>query len=690
MTYWTIIYDPTGDNVEKSLADWNIKDAKINIVESGLDTMTFTQFGVDMDDDLSFDEFKTCIVMSGRVTTDGLTYTGGKIRFQAIVVAAPRYGQGDSEYIRYRLAGPWWFFENQTMEIPFQVTTGGTLANPTFTTMYSSHFILGRNIFGGPITTGESIQQCVQYVIGLGAPIALLANVTVAVPNIPGVNNGTISASGGIKTYMYFPVDEVNTITVAQCIKQISNWTPDMVTWFDYSTNPPTFMCQSPSGVGGGLTPVNIQLFGSDLGDVKITSAEIVKRVDLLKTFVWFKFEQVNTINGQQKYNLSNNIYPPLPLPTGIDGFRGVTQTVTLSGASFNTVTAALKTIPVPDLTGSSITKTWLKGRANWLNDDSIMQITIGSVKNPDGSGFTSAFPFIVVGGSVASWMKGAGGAAAQSARQTAVFTIDVNRKNGETIVNQTVQVEITSCNIDTNSALQTFTNTSGSPSDDFVPPNIAEDYYKATNVLQWDGEITISQTEADAGIGVGNALNIIDSPAFANMDATVRGITIDIEKGDTVVKIGPNKLRTLGTLIDLLRVTRSRLVTMSPTVGSDGNFGSGDTLALPDHFPTGQASGGEGFKNAMSASDTNDGSVQQVLITAVGTPSQPQTAQLGITVQVKGDALISISYYDLFVPGIGKMQAKFRTYDVCVTDANGNSTVQQCLLLGTLPFPKT
>lgn len=42
------------------------------------------------------------------------------------------------------------------------------------------------------------------------------------------------------------PIDEVRDITCAEVIHKMLRWTPDAVTWFDYSTSPPTFNCKTP------------------------------------------------------------------------------------------------------------------------------------------------------------------------------------------------------------------------------------------------------------------------------------------------------------------------------------------------------------------------------------------------------------------------------------------------------------
>lgn len=694
--FWTLTYDPAGANVEKSLADWNIKQASLDIDDSSKDMMQFTQFGVNMDDALTFATFKTCIIQSGRVF-DGTSYSGGKIRFYGLVISAPRYGSGDDEYIRYKLAGPWWYFENLTMQISFQVVTGGTIQAPTFTPLFTSHFVLNRDIFTRPLSTGETVETCVNFAISKGAPIALLPDAAVTVPVVVGANTGTITVSQGIKSYMYVPNDEVNTITVAQCIKQTFNWTPDIVQWFDYTTNPPTFMCQSPSA--NALPVVNVALFGSDLGDVVITSANIDRRDDLLKTFVLFNFEQVNEIGGMQKLGFAQQLYPVGFNPTGIDAFRGVDQTVTLSGANFQTAEAVINTTAYPSfVTNASDTVAWFKDRAKYLSDSSISSVVINSIKRPDGTSFMPSHPFELRRGSFASWMKGvgvgglSGGLVAGAARkETILVNADVNSTAGGAEKNKVFPLEVVSTNVNTSGQTLTLTNTTGSSSADFVPPNLAQDYYNATNIVQWEGEITISQKEADAGISVGNALNITDSPTFANMNATVRSISIDIDAGKTVVKFGPNKLRTLGTLIDLLRVTRSRIVSMAPTAGSTGDL-SGDSSPLPDHFPPGQTGGGAGggYSPAAVVSDNPNATNQSVQVTAAGITGSPANTplQFGVAIQNAGDALIVLNYGDCFVNG-GKVPIRFRKYDVCVTDANGTPTVMQAIMLGSLPFAK-
>ena len=68
-------------------------------------------------------------------------------------------------------------------------------------------------------------------------------------------------------------------------------WSPDAVTWFDYTTSPPTFHCDARAN----LETQPLALNGGDL----IRDLRVNPRYDLLTPYVLINYEQTTTVNGQ-------------------------------------------------------------------------------------------------------------------------------------------------------------------------------------------------------------------------------------------------------------------------------------------------------------------------------------------------------------------------------------------------------
>ena len=716
MTYWTLTYDPSGANLEQSLAAWGIANMDIQTQSAAMDACTFLTPQVPLDGSQTFAFRKQVIIRSGRTSATGAanSFGGGQIWFQGLVTKSPQTGSGSREDRSYTVSGPWWYFEKRTMQRQYQqiqsVASDGT---PTYATQSTPHFLLNRTIYGYLLCTGEEIQNAVNWAILNGAPVQLGPVVQQPVPamNIPyGNNSGFVSVSSTIQSFVYVASDEVNTITVAEAIRKELRWTPDAVAWFDYTTIPPTFNVRRATGAiagldGGGstpLTPVSLSSLngggGNDLtgatNPYSVSKANFSARNDLLVPYVLIWFEVTNQFNGQSYYFRYSTQWPAV-LPTGAASFGGLEATVSLAGINLNTQTAQMETQPLPDFTNYGAVKSWLVGRGQWLNDPTVASVVVTAVTNPDGTAYTPSYPYVITRGSFAPWMQlqnqsGAGTSPVGKAKRD-VLLVQYNRvmANGEVKQGEQMQVEVTTCNLNTKGQLLTFTTQSGNPFPEYPPPNLAQDMYNALNVLQWEGELEATQTEADLGVGIGNALNISDNPNWSAMNATVYSVNVDVDSGKTTIKTGPNKLLTAGELVDLMRVVRYRLVLMPPTALGNGDVSGGSAAELADHFPSGQAAAGAGYNNTVVSSDTPQGDRNVAALAAIQGPQNPSGGPALVLGTPGNPAIVALNAVDCVVNGVVR-QLRVMAVQVCAVDASGNpipGQYKQQLFLCSLPF---
>lgn len=232
---WTIAYN----GVEKTLANWGLRDVSRKLVSQGQDTLTFKADGAACDGAPLFPYQASIILYRNRTQNSDGSFSGGTPWFTGIVIQIPRAGSPTAESMQYTVAGPWWYLEHLVFQQPFNAFTGWTIPNdpnspPLFSPSESdTHLFLNLAPVNAPtpsgkINTGQQITEALQW-----AQKPFLDNSVT-----PPFQIGTITPAVDV------PVDEVRDITCAEVIHKMLRWSPDAVCWFDYTTSPPTFNCK--------------------------------------------------------------------------------------------------------------------------------------------------------------------------------------------------------------------------------------------------------------------------------------------------------------------------------------------------------------------------------------------------------------------------------------------------------------
>ncbi|HJX10818.1 MAG TPA: hypothetical protein VJ733_10000, partial [Candidatus Binatia bacterium] len=247
---WTLIDE---NLVEETFADWGLKDLVKTTRSQAQDIVTFTADGAAFDAANLFAINSTCIIKK-----DGVQWFVGR------VIRIPRAGAPASESMAYELAGPWWYLDNLVFQQTWKVTDGVT---ETLIDTQKSRIILNQDLTGAKTTTGQQITEALNYAIGKGAPF----------------QGGTITPS------LTVPFSEVVDRSCAEIIKTMLRWTPDAVTWFDYSTSPPTLHIKQRASCASLSLPVAVEQLAAGIN--------ITPRYDLQIPAVVLKFEQENSVN---------------------------------------------------------------------------------------------------------------------------------------------------------------------------------------------------------------------------------------------------------------------------------------------------------------------------------------------------------------------------------------------------------
>jgi len=235
---WTIEYN----GGEKTLADWGLVNVTRTLLSQGLDTLTFTAAGAAADATGLFPFQAALTLHRNRAQNPDGSFSGGTPWFRGIVVQIPRHGAPESESMRYKVAGPWWYLENLVFQQPFRAFNGYTIPNdPNSPPLYidsesDTHLFLNLAPINAPTPSGK-INTGQQIIEALNWALKPFQTARVTPP----------FQVGSITPAMDVPIDEVRDITCAEVIHKMLRWSPDAVTWFDYTTSPPTFNCKRRS-----------------------------------------------------------------------------------------------------------------------------------------------------------------------------------------------------------------------------------------------------------------------------------------------------------------------------------------------------------------------------------------------------------------------------------------------------------
>lgn len=543
---WTL--QPVGGS-EKSLADWGVAGLA-RTLRSLSASEVFFSIPAAFDAALPFTHRVGVTIRRDR-TGSVVTYAGGSIWFYGIVLAQTPSAQGSAERCTVQLADPWWFLENLVYCQRFYVFTGWTGGivggTPLFAQQQTSHVMLGQqwlDYVGTNLNTRGTLEEVVDFAADNGAPIAFVADTFPA---------------------MTIPKREETDITCADVIRRQLDYI-DAVSYFDYTTTPPTLKIVRRSG----LAAVSRSVVGCK--DITLTP-----RYDLQLPFVYFKFEKTYTDAGGDFVQINNSYYPD-PLPA--EKFGGLMATLVLQPSLEVTQELTIADLDTTDPNFWGRLKPEL-GDENLYASLTILSHSVVAAEAKGGWAIGDAvnLPHYVVDGAIADWMVEGDGDPLQSsdplqsikvtAQATVSYTVyrNVAAYGGTNIVKvyesaaQVISADLLATNATGGIYHNYAEEIAGDDPADFF--GLAHTIFDDFNVLNWSGQLTLVEAECSGTISLGNVLNLsAGNAAWTSMNATVQAMTEDIDTGTTQISLGVNKHLNVGQLSDLLRVNRSRWYT--------------------------------------------------------------------------------------------------------------------------------
>ena len=581
MSFWTLQYSGT----EKTLAAWGLANAVLELVSQGADTFTVEAPNQAVDAAASFAYQGAVILRSGR-TGSGTSWTGGTICFQGVRGLNPAKGSAREESRTYKFHGPWWWLESTVFQ---QQTTINSTSTPSSTsTVLTSDLFLMQSLLGHKYTNGQQITEIITAANAAGIPIQAGSEL----PSVSLSHTDALADTGGTPA-ADAPIYQIRDMTMAEAVKQCLRWAPDAVTWFDYSTTPPTFHCKGR----GSLSAVSLAIAnGTDHESLRITPRE-----DLQLAAVVLRFKILNSINGQSFLNITTDKYPTGATET--EPFALV-QTLDLAGGKVTTQKANITTAAISAAGDSQATKlAFWQTFLPWLNDPRIDASTVSisdpAFTNPAGTTITplGTYPNYLApsqsGGSLANWMYNSDGTAVvwepvkmtatvkykryPVPASTAAFGTGANARpvedftgtaTGTAAPGKQLQVNLTA----TNATTQEYSASTSAESGDPVPIGLAQWIYNTLSTLHYEGAHTLVEPEVTFQAGPGKVLNLTGGlSAWTSMAALIQSATYELDTGRTTLNFGPPGHLSPGDFVRLLSMNRYRVVWDNPSARTTG-----------------------------------------------------------------------------------------------------------------------
>lgn len=537
---WTI---KINGGAAQSLAALGISGVSITFRSLAEDTMRLTLGGTAADAAPVFAYGATV-----QLFRDGTQY------FAGTCVTLHRASAATTEAHEYLIAGPWWQLARQPYMVEWQQYTGET---PSVGAINLPDVLLNIDKNGAAVQTDAQIADAITWAAGCGV----------------NVQNGT-----GYPQMSVF-VEEVRDVMCADVITRQCRFTPDAVSWFDYSTTPPTFYLAR----GGDLATIALPVW--DLENHE--SLQLTRRDDLAISEVCLYFKRTDVIDGVPCGRLWTDFYTTRDT-TGANkpigkGPRPLVGTVDLQGYNTSYAYATVTGLACDAQSGTEATRiAWWKVKEPLFSSDYLKQDTLhiasATVTDANGNAVNLAtYPYEVLD-TVPAWVKVGGSPAVTieaTIRASAEFQLYFDTSHSQ--LYQTAQrkeyavrVKLTNCPPGSYSTVESV------QAGEEAPSGMAQSLFNALSTAQYEGRVAYVETELTGITRPSFTLALSGGRAeWETMAALVQSVTEDLVSGRTEIEFGPMPKFSLDSLMELYRATRNRRQWTNPALRQTGSLPS-------------------------------------------------------------------------------------------------------------------
>lgn len=517
----------------KTLADWGVAEGVLSYRSQDADVLQFRYVG-------RWEAANRLFPYGEKVKLfkDGVQW------FVGTVVKRPIAASDKSEEALFVVKGPWLYLEEHEIQVAW------TSWDPDAQEVYNSHVIYNVDGNGALVSTSATIGLIIDYLLSLYAA------------DKKPLQKGTIL--NGVN--LFVPSHEDRNLSCAQALRQQLAWHRDAVTWFDYTTDPPTMHVERRSSLG----EVTLALPPAASG---VSRFEIEARDDLVRPSVVIQYEQRNMVNSTPRFAISIDAYPP-----GATGreFGAWTMSVDLLGSNKTTVSGTLRC-----RNKDWFNPSWWQNHCPKLSSLNVANLTISEVKclvpNQILTGTAplvevadkDAYPNELVEGAIAPWMEVEAGGPVTWRHETFTAKASFQYFSQANVAGQpniqlgeydAMEVAVSLIATNAPTADSYYETTDSFEEGDPQPIGLAQYLYEQVKDLQYSGRFVLSEDEVSGRVRIGKLLNLMGGlEEWTAMRGMVQSVTEHLERGRTEIEFGPPEHLGVQDIIELLKVGRRR-----------------------------------------------------------------------------------------------------------------------------------
>ena len=498
--------------------------------------------------------------------------------FHGVVRSTPASADAGGEGIEFIVEGPWQWLERIPYLQNFKTPDDPDDTESALVIYLRGRAILAQDDDGAKVELGEFLNLVLDYAIAAKADVMQRAD---------------FSAVAGLG--ITIPWDEVVDLSCAEVISRALQWVPDAVCWWDYTTNPPTLQINRRAS----LTAIDLPILtpGTSLGDpferAVRSGFRLRERPDLQKAGVVLIYIKTHRANEAVWETYEIDDHPDASAPNDPDT---LVRTIQLAGSVSNStilqqrvevdpLEAYLETtsLQTSGSTFSSLSTWWKKHAPELLATGvTIKGFRNGSRTAADGSAYDGDCDNELVKGAVTDWMEDDQGIVTEEQLiqiDCVIEVVDPDDSSKKERLTRRLSALVTATSASTRTYSRTEATTYTPPEP--TPTGLAHAIYDAVSPMQYDGQFALLEQEPSVQVLVGRTVNLTGGKTiWETMAALVQAASIDLEKGETQITVGPPRQLGPDDLIELYRTNRGRLPVTSWSTRTTGRTGASDNRA--------------------------------------------------------------------------------------------------------------
>src|SRR5574343_502155 len=519
----------------------------------------------------------TVRLLSYELDKDGKPIGSPDILFVGEVLEVSPIGTAQSARDSYECVNAWVYLERTTFYQDWD-SIAGTSAGSTLVCLFmNTETILGAPAPGYPggyphlpgtklITVGRQIYDAVNWLrTELGAPIQL----------------GQAAADVEPKD-LCLPVVQKFDIKVWEALRVGLEKSPDVVSYFDYSTTPPSIYFKRRADLPAVTQTIALE-GSSSTSETKQFAGQTVAPADL----AWWK-----------------SCAPKLRDAMKID--QSDASAITFTDTALN---------PDDYDAGKWYSTGW-----------TCQELDTGNLTPTDIRETVRTGWYRVTEGEVPQWLIEDGTYAVKRVRFYAVMEIEY--RNGS-IKMEPIHFECILTNCPPGSYTLPTSYTAAEP----IPEGLAEQVQKALGQVYHEGSVTIREQFPTGQVSVGQVVNLVGKDGetrFSTMRALVQKVTVNYDTGTTVVDFGLPRWLGIAELVDLFRNSRGRVRRVNPAGMGDGTkLGGGGESRSSDGQGNDNLTPGEALEFTRVIESADDRETNVTMTGGKSATSTPPSAKV-------------------------------------------------------------